>query len=181
MGKLVVENQLIHIGEEVEIPIFNSSKWDGIVGLGFSNKDQKKEKKYTLIENLKKNEILKENYFSYHINKENAILSFGEIQKNCANSLKDFDWAPIYIEGGDKEDKDWILKLIDINVRNNKKKRFLKKKNQNNEMNDNPKENPCKNGCKFLIDTGTYLTYVPRIFFDVNKLNNCYFLFNFYI
>jgi hypothetical protein len=44
-------------------------------------------------------------------------------------------------------------------------KKLLSKYNFNNEKTTSFKRSLCANGCKLLIDTGTYLNYIPHLMF----------------
>lgn len=122
-------------------------KWDGILGLSFSDfASTVVETKETILDTLLKRGILKDNFFTYHMEENKGSVSFGEIDTEFKN--RDIMWAPLVTH---KRPDAWTIDLKEIKLNS-----------KNKEVNSIKKINNC------LVDTGTFLTYIPREEFEVS-------------
>lgn len=154
------------------------------MGLGFTPNDPTiSEQSYpTLVDNLENYKEIKNKYFSFYLPDENGFITFGEIPSSIVSDADKINWAPLIPEN----ENPWSVRLSDIIIeptvssfrfkslnrfktlykhRNRRAMMFKlrRKSRKNRAKNSLSSENPCgKEGCELLIDTGTYLTYVPR-------------------
>ncbi len=160
LGDLIVQNQVIGVAREVEIPLLDEVIWDGILGLAYPNKNLKKKNINPLFDNIINQGILhkrgEKNQFAYYLGLDRGAISFGGADMRFKMNMdEEFKWAPI------AEKNYWTITLMDI-------RKY--KPNQKDSDNDMIGNALCPNGCKAIVDTGTYLIYGPSDQLQVYKL-----------
>jgi hypothetical protein len=68
----------------------------------------------TLADNLERDNLITEKYFTYYVPDTNGFISFGDIPKSIIKDEKDIDWAPLWKEGNNA----WSVAITDIRVDN---------------------------------------------------------------
>lgn len=113
LGDLIVDNQVIGVAQEVQIPLLDEVIWDGILGLAYPNNNLKKQNIKPLFDNIISQELLRkrneQNQFSYYLGHENGSITFGGADMKFKNDInEEFKWAPI------TEKNYWTISLLDI-------------------------------------------------------------------
>ena len=160
LGDLAISRQIFGVATEVDIPLLDEVKWDGILGLAYPNFNMRKKQIKPLFDNIMAQELLQKkrekNQFSYYLGPDTGAISFGGADMRFKAKLdEEFLWTPI------AEENYWTISLIDI------KKSF--DKNATNHENfkssasfkQKMKDVACSVPCKSVMDTGTYLIYGP--------------------
>jgi hypothetical protein len=161
LGDLIVQNQVIGVARQVEIPLLDEVKWDGILGLAYPNKNLRKKQINPLFDNIINQGILhkrgEKNQFAYYLGMDRGAITFGGADMRFKKNLdEEFKWAPI------SEKNYWTITLMDI------RKYKPNKKDSDDDMVGNAL---CPDGCKAIVDTGTYLIYGPSDQLQVNFMN----------
>ena len=175
IGDIYVENQIIGVADEVQIPLLDEVIWDGILGLAYPNANLKKQGIKPLFDNIINQKILtskgEKNQFAYYLGPNLGAISFGGADiKYKRNPEEEFSWGPIV------EENYWTISLID--VRKDYKNKSIEK-NKFLQIDENTSDKNikiCPNGCKTIIDTGTYLIYGPQE--QVQVENSFYYFYN---
>lgn len=172
LGDLKINNQVIGVATEVEIPLLDEVVWDGILGLAYPNNNMKKKQIKPLFDNIISQQLLgkkgEKNQFSYYLGPDKGAIVFGGVDVRFKNSLSDeFFWTPI------AEESYWTISLLDV------RKDYSKSvKNSENEkgitLDFKEKRNDvaCPHLCKSVMDTGTYLIYGPPELVEVMSVYN---------
>ena len=113
LGDLIINNQVIGVAKEVEIPLLDEVIWDGILGLAYPNRNLRKQNIKPLFDNLISQDLLKkrgeQNQFSYYLGHENGSITFGGADMRFKKDVnEEFKWAPI------SEKNYWTISLLDI-------------------------------------------------------------------
>ncbi|CAA9987948.1 aspartyl protease, putative [Plasmodium knowlesi strain H] len=139
---LRIKHQSVGLAIEESLHPFSELPFDGIVGLGFSDPDFSSKKGYgmSLIETIKKQNLLKRNIFSFYVPKklqEPGSITFGSANRKYALEGRQIEWFPvisIYF---------WEINLVDVQL-----------SDQNLKICENRK-------CRAAIDTGSSLLTGP--------------------
>ena len=144
--------------------------------------DSKKSKEYgmSIIDRLKDLKECKQKLFSFFLTAEGGVLDFCELPVHIKDKNEIY-YSNVY---PDNVENPWGVKIIDIKVSHMLNK-FKNRANQSpksnsNRYNENRKTQnkrikrskgtycdlSTKRGCELLVDTGTYLTYIPRPMFN---------------
>jgi hypothetical protein len=148
---------------------------------------------------LEDHDAVKNKFFSFYLPENEGFVTFGEVPSHIVSDEKLINWAPLIPDN----ENPWSVRMSDIVIQSNK--RFARRRRNRSsylELSSSKfsskqksqktlkmmlrkyrgaSKNPCgKEGCELLIDTGTYLTYVPREMykhffkdFDSNSANDC--------
>lgn len=93
-NSLKVVDQIVHVGNTVDIPAFINSRWDGVVGLGYFPSFSRQElatvdaSKLSIIDNIVVQNLLPEDkqYFTYSLKNQQGSLIFGEMSDKIDQS-----------------------------------------------------------------------------------------------
>lgn len=161
LGDLEIPHQTIGVATEVQIPLLDEVRWDGILGLAYPNSNMKKKQIKTLFDNIIFQGLLtkkgEKNQFAYYLGADTGAITFGGADMRYKSSLEEeFLWTPI------TEENYWTNSLIDIEKSYNRNmKNFEITKGYNVNFKQPKKDLVCPDQCKSIMDTGTYLIYGP--------------------
>ena len=179
LGGIIVNDQVIGLADQIDIPLMNEVIWDGIIGLAYPNNNLIAKGIKPIIDNIIYQNVLhnlgNKNQFSYYLGYNNGAIIFGGIDVKYKKDLnEEFKWAPI------TERNYWTISLLNIRKYDSD---IIYQSNSVDEV-------LCNNGCKTIVDTGTYLIYGPSSYIksllndmkfescaDKNKLPNLGFIF----
>jgi hypothetical protein len=125
LGDLIIPNQVIGVAKEVNIPLLDEVKWDGILGLAYPNKNLIKQNIAPIFDNIINQNLLKSrkeaNQFAYYLGHDKGSISFGGADMKFKKDVdEEFKWAPI------SEKNYWTITLLDIKKYSAGNVRFLK-------------------------------------------------------
>ncbi|SBS83073.1 dolichyl-diphosphooligosaccharide--protein glycosyltransferase subunit 1, putative [Plasmodium ovale curtisi] len=151
---LKIKNQSIGLAVEESLHPFSDLPFDGIIGLGFSDRASFHSKKYgmPLIETIKEQKLLKRNIFSFYVPKklnESGSITFGRAKSEYAMEGKQIEWFPVI------SNYFWEVNLLDIQL-------------------SDTNFGICENrNCRAAIDTGSSLLTGPSSLMQplIEKLN----------
>lgn len=93
LGDLVVPNQIIGVADRVDVPLLDEVTWDGILGLAYPNKNLKSQHIDPLVDNIIKQNILKNrgerNQFSYYLGPDMGSVIFGGVDLRYKRSARE--------------------------------------------------------------------------------------------
>ena len=167
LGDIQISHQIIGVATEVQIPLLDEVRWDGILGLAYPNSNMKKKQIKPLFDNIMAQELLtkkgEKNQFAYYLGPDMGAVTFGGADMRFKRKInEEFLWAPI------AEESYWTISLMDI-------KTTYDKTIDNNEVittanfKQGNRDIACPDSCKAIMDTGTYLTYGPPEHVQVKK------------
>ncbi|SCP03968.1 aspartyl protease, putative [Plasmodium ovale] len=154
---LSVSHTNIAFATDIDIPLLEEFKWDGIVGLGFENEDSRKRGIKPFLDHLKDDRILTDrklkNMFGYYINDTGGFITLGGIDNQFKRTPEEeIIWSPVSTEMGF-----WTIDILGI------RKETIPYMNERNEDNVIVKyEGFHDGGSKSIVDTGTFLIYAPK-------------------
>ncbi|KAF7456227.1 putative aspartyl proteinase (eimepsin) [Cryptosporidium felis] len=142
IGKLKIEDQSFGMAiDESESP-FADLPFDGLVGLGFPDKNNKKNNIETIVDNIKERNILPRNLFGVYISRDSSVpgsISFGAADPSYTIDHQKVTWHPL------TGSHYWEIKVVDIKI-------------------NGVSTNYCFGECKAAIDTGSSVSTVPSSF-----------------
>eukprot|EP00462_Mataza_sp_D1_P008158 CAMPEP_0175164364 /NCGR_PEP_ID=MMETSP0087-20121206/26366_1 /TAXON_ID=136419 /ORGANISM="Unknown Unknown, Strain D1" /LENGTH=264 /DNA_ID=CAMNT_0016453375 /DNA_START=369 /DNA_END=1160 /DNA_ORIENTATION=- len=153
LGQVEVTNQLVGVAAQIDIPLLDTVKWDGILGLAFPTAHLVSEGLSPFFDTVMRQKVLTNqgllNQFAYYIDDEGGSFTLGgancdifsedQTPEGCADR---FSFVPV------SERTYWTLNLQDVRVKWPGKPEL---------------SGQCPaDGCKAIIDTGTYLIYGPH-------------------
>lgn len=145
MNGLVLRDVDVGLATSVSVPMLEKQKWDGILGLGFKNRDMEKRGASPLLETIQRSKSLYPNYrnqFAYYISPTGGAITFGGLNyKYMQDRNAVIRWAPV-IEGSDY----WAIRLKRVEL-------------GGDTLYDSEGEARVS---RAIIDTGTFLIYVPQ-------------------
>lgn len=116
IGKVRIKDQPIHVGLKVNIPVIESAKWDGIVGLGYwhANPSEQLDKDKSIIDNIIERNLVSRKVFSYYIKPEQGgRATFGEVLKDIVPNENDLLWANVEAI---TDEAQWMITLKNIHL-----------------------------------------------------------------
>ena len=161
LGDLEISHQIIGIANEVQIPLLDEVRWDGILGLAYPNSNMRKKQIKPLFDNIMVQQLLtkkgEKNQFAYYLGPDTGSISFGGADMKFKRSLdEEFLWTPI------AEESYWTISLVDIKKSYDKNwKNYETTDGVNMAFKESLKDVVCPDLCKSIVDTGTYLVYGP--------------------
>ncbi|KAJ1611643.1 membrane bound aspartyl proteinase [Cryptosporidium canis] len=142
IGKLKIEDQSFGMAIEESTSPFADLPFDGLVGLGFPDKNSKKNNLSTIVDNIKEHNILPRNLFGVYISRDSSIpgsISFGAADPKYIIANNKVTWHKL------TGSHYWEIKVSDIKI-------------------DGVSTNYCFGDCKAAIDTGSSVSTVPSSF-----------------
>ncbi|KAH8583135.1 membrane bound aspartyl with a signal peptide plus transmembrane domain [Cryptosporidium sp. chipmunk genotype I] len=142
IGKLKIEDQSFGMAIEESTSPFADLPFDGLVGLGFPDKNSKKNNIPTIIENIKERNILPRNLFGVYISRDSSIpgsISFGAADPKYTVNGHKITWHRL------TGSHYWEIKIKDIKI-------------------NGVSTNYCFGDCKAAIDTGSSVSTTPSSF-----------------
>ncbi|GAW80038.1 aspartyl protease [Plasmodium gonderi] len=156
---LIVPNTNIAFATNIEIPVLQEFKWDGILGLGFENADSRQRGMKTFLDHLKDENILThmgyKNQFGYYLSDQGGFVTFGGVDNRLKRSLdEEIIWSPVSTEMGF-----WTIDIIGI-----RKEHMPYPSTERDYEKDIvvKYEGFHDGGKKSIVDTGTFLIYAPK-------------------
>lgn len=169
---LEIPHTNISFATNIEIPILEDFKWDGILGLGFENEDSRKRGIKPFLDHLVESKVLTDrnykNIFGYYISDIGGMITFGGINHSLKRTVEeDFVWTPVSTEQGF-----WTIDILGVR----KERMSTVEENEKNEL-IVKYEGFHDGGKKSIVDTGTFLMYAPKKTMDNYlsdlKVNSC--------
>ncbi|SBS83405.1 plasmepsin VII [Plasmodium malariae] len=180
LGKaLSIPDTNIAFATQVDIPVLEDFKWDGILGLGFENEDSQKRGVKPFLDHVKDDKILTaknyKNIFGYYISDREGYITFGGVDNRLKRSPdEEIIWTPVSTEMGF-----WTSIHKILERRRKAKQHFfvflnrfdlvgIRKENAPNVNKEQGDELIVKyegfhdGGSKSIVDTGTFLIYAPK-------------------
>jgi len=161
LGDIAIPRQIFGVASEVDIPLLDEVRWDGILGLAYPNFNMRRKQIKPLFDNIMNQELLtkkqEKNQFAYYLGPDTGAISFGGADMRFKAKISDeFLWAPI------AEENYWTISLIDIKKVSDKNSTNYESIRPNSPAFKQPfKDVACPTPCKSVMDTGTYLIYGP--------------------
>lgn len=169
---LEIPHTNISFATNIEIPILEDFKWDGIVGLGFENEDSRKRGIKTFLDHVVESKVLSDrnyrNIFGYYLSDSGGMITFGGINNSLKRTQEeDFVWTPVSTELGF-----WTIDILGVR----------KEKMANIDENEKDElvvryEGFHDGGKRSIVDTGTFLMYAPKKtmenYLSDLKVNSC--------
>lgn len=164
LGDVTVKHQVVGLGRVVDIDLLKDVDWDGIMGLAYPNPSLSRQGVIPLFDTIINQKVLSKkglsNQFAYWLDDRGGALTLGgancELLKDSKTACVDaFKFVPV------TERTYWTITIKDVTV----------KYPGEQEMTGFCPEG----GCKSIVDTGTYLTYVPQDMASrmLRPLNGC--------
>lgn len=159
LGDIEVRNQVVGLGNTVDIELLDDVRWDGIMGLAYPNNALSARGVTPIFDTIMASHILTDkhlsNQFAYYISDTKGSVTFGgadcdliaagQAKGSCINQFK---FVPV------TERTYWTITIKDVRVKH---------------PNKPEQKGFCgASGCKSIVDTGTYLIYGPET--QVNKM-----------
>ncbi|KAK6589121.1 membrane bound aspartyl with a signal peptide plus transmembrane domain [Cryptosporidium xiaoi] len=144
IGKLKIENQPFGMAIEESTSPFADLPFDGLVGLGFPDKNNRRMNIQTIVDNIKEQKILNRNLFGVYISRDPSTpgsISFGAADPDYTVREDKVTWHKL------TGSHYWEIKIKDIMI--------------NGESTEY-----CSTGCKAAIDTGSSVSTVPSSFME---------------
>ncbi|CRG97354.1 plasmepsin VII, putative [Plasmodium gallinaceum] len=173
LGKnLIIPNTNISFATNIDIPILEDFKWDGIIGLGFENEDSRNRGIKPFLDHLAHENILKEknykNQFGYYLSDKEGFITFGGIDKKLKKSPEEnVIWAPVSTDMGF-----WTIDILGI-----RKEKIINWEEKKDDELIVKYEGFHDGGRKSIVDTGTFLIYAPKNtmenYLSDLKINSC--------
>lgn len=155
---LRVVNQTVDFATTMTIPLLNDIQWDGIVGLGFRNTEQLSRGTWPVIETMKRQGSLAarglRNQFAYYVSARagKGSLTFGGVDLTLKRSPKDgFQWAR-----AEQGTPYWMTTVQSAFWDPHQSPTREIFNTTGRDLSSGPSKRTA------IIDTGTYLIYVPK-------------------